>query len=55
MKKPKRAKMTTEVSGITLKAYRPVKHHQKLPAVVYVYTLEELEEFAKQRGWKVSK
>jgi hypothetical protein len=53
-KKPRRYKLT-ERSGLTLKAYRPAKDHKKLPAVCYVYTPEELEEFAKLRGFEVSK
>lgn len=58
-KKPTRRYGVTEVSGLTLKAYRPAPkkgvRKAKLPPVCYIYTLEELERFALQRGWKVVK
>lgn len=44
----------TTRSGITLKTYKKSKSHHKLPEIVYVYTVQELEDFAKQRGLEVS-
>lgn len=49
----RRYKKTTE-SGLTLSTYTPSKNHKKLPAVVYVYTKAELEEFARSRGMRAS-